>query len=109
MGLYLTSSPVAPLNKEFVETASPLWLVSSSFIDGRFNCNLFNSTDITVNESPRVTFCDLEIYVSDVPTEHLETFDVRLREALGRIADTGLDMQRMNMVIERAKRKVRNF
>lgn len=56
-----------------------------------------------------MTFCDLELYVASIPTERLETLDVLLREALCRIADDGLDMQRMQMVIEREKRKVSTF
>ena len=32
LGTYLTSSSVAPLNKEYIETESPLWYELSSFI-----------------------------------------------------------------------------
>lgn len=65
-----------------------------------------NSTDISLTENTRVTFCDLELYAASIPTEHLHTFDVLLRDELRRIADSGLDMQRMRMVIERERRKV---
>ncbi|KAF8527970.1 Metalloenzyme, LuxS/M16 peptidase-like protein [Hysterangium stoloniferum] len=84
---YLTSSPVAPLNKEFVEIASPL------------------CTDISINENTRATFCDIEMYATSVPTDHLVNFDVQLKDALKRIADGGLDMKRMTMVLDRERRK----
>ena len=32
LGTYLTSSAVAPLNKEYIETESPLWYEPSSFV-----------------------------------------------------------------------------
>ncbi|KAF8592090.1 hypothetical protein K439DRAFT_1401667 [Ramaria rubella] len=84
---YLTSSPVAPLNKEFVEIVSPL------------------CTGISIYENTRVTFCDLELYAASVPAEQLQTFDLRLKGVLRCIADAGLNMQRMQMILERDKRK----
>lgn len=47
------------------------------------------------------------MYVGSIPTEHLDTFDEKLKASLKRIADDGLDMKRMAMVISRDKRKVR--
>jgi Zn-dependent M16 (insulinase) family peptidase len=32
LGLYLTSSTVAPLNKEYVEIESPLWYLFASIV-----------------------------------------------------------------------------
>ncbi|GJJ09486.1 hypothetical protein Clacol_003709 [Clathrus columnatus] len=84
---YLTSSPVAPLNKEFIETSTPL------------------CTDISIVENPRVKFCDLDIYASSVPTDRLSEFDVRLRKTLKEIADKSVDMVRMQLVIDRERRQ----
>jgi hypothetical protein len=70
---------------------------------------LSNSTDISLTENTRVTFCDLELYAASIPTERLHLFDVQLRDALRRIVDSGIDMQRMRMVIERERRKVCAF
>jgi hypothetical protein len=53
-----------------------------------------------------MAFCDLELYAASVPTQSLQTLDGLFRDALRRIASSGLDMQRMRMVIEREKRKV---
>lgn len=36
LGTYLTSSAVAPLNKEYVETESPLWYVYFSYLSEDF-------------------------------------------------------------------------
>jgi hypothetical protein len=50
---------------------------------------------------------DLPIYIGSVPTEHLDTFDEKLRDSLKRIAQEGFDMTRMAMVISRDERQVR--
>ncbi|KII93562.1 hypothetical protein PLICRDRAFT_49603 [Plicaturopsis crispa FD-325 SS-3] len=88
LGTYLTSSPVAPLNKEYVETESPL------------------CTYIYFSEDTRATLVDLPIYIGSVPTEHLDTFDAKLKKSLQKVADDGLDMSRMAMVINRDERQL---
>ncbi|KAI0036602.1 Metalloenzyme, LuxS/M16 peptidase-like protein [Vararia minispora EC-137] len=90
LGTYFTSSPTAPLNKEYIETENPL------------------CTYIYFNEDARATRNDLFIYVGSVPTEHLDTFDLKLHESLKRIAREGIDMERMRMVIDRDERQVRS-
>ncbi|KAL6304310.1 Metalloenzyme, LuxS/M16 peptidase-like protein [Sparassis latifolia] len=90
LATYLTSSPVAPLNKEFVEIESPL------------------CTYIYFGEDTRATLVDLPVYVGSVPTEYLETFDEKIRASLKRIVDEGIDMQRMSMVINRDERQLRS-
>ncbi|KAI9060189.1 hypothetical protein FKP32DRAFT_1595582 [Trametes sanguinea] len=90
LGTYLTSSAVAPLNKEYVEIENPL------------------CTYIYFGEDTRATYVDLPVYVGSVPTEHLDTFDEKLRNSLRRIADEGLDMDRMAMVINRDERQLRS-
>jgi len=49
---------------------------------------------------------NLPIYITSVPTEHLATFNDRLKASLQKIAKDGLDMQRMVMVINRDERQV---
>ena len=56
-----------------------------------------------------MTFCDLNLSASSIRTEHLERFDVLLMESLCRIVDNGLDMQRMQMVIDQERRLVCTF
>ncbi|KAI0375392.1 hypothetical protein BV20DRAFT_960528 [Pilatotrama ljubarskyi] len=90
LGTYLTSSPVAPLNKEFVEIENPL------------------CTYIYFGEDTRATYVDLPVYVGSIPTEHLDTFDEKLKASLRRVADEGLDMERMAMVINRDERQLRS-
>ncbi|KAH9982380.1 Metalloenzyme, LuxS/M16 peptidase-like protein [Lactifluus volemus] len=90
LGSYLTSSATAPLNKEFIEIESPL------------------CTFIYVGEESRATLSDLMIYVGSVPTEHLNTFDVKLHESFRRIVREGIHVDRMSMVIDREERQFRS-
>ncbi|KAH9944050.1 Metalloenzyme, LuxS/M16 peptidase-like protein [Epithele typhae] len=90
LGDYLTSSPVAPLNKEYVEIENPM------------------CTYIYFSEDTRATSTDLPVYIGSVPTEHLDTFDEKLKASLKRIADTGIDMERMAMIIARDERQLRS-
>ncbi|TFK57173.1 hypothetical protein OE88DRAFT_1650788 [Heliocybe sulcata] len=90
LSTYLTSSPVAPLNKEYIETESPL------------------CTYIYFGEDTRATCVDLPIYIGSVPTEHIDTFGERLRTSFKRIAEKGFDMERMSMVINRDERQLRS-
>ncbi|KAE9411017.1 hypothetical protein BT96DRAFT_952834 [Gymnopus androsaceus JB14] len=87
---YLTSSAVAPLNKEYVEIESPL------------------CTYIYFSEETRATRVSLPIYIGSVPTEHLDTFDQKLKASLQRIVKEGIDMDRMAMVINREERQLRS-
>ncbi|KAK0478409.1 Metalloenzyme, LuxS/M16 peptidase-like protein [Armillaria novae-zelandiae] len=87
---YLTSSAVAPLNKEFVEIESPL------------------CTYIYFSEDIRASRVYLPIYVGSIPAEHLDTFDQKLKTTFKRIADEGIDMERMAMVINRDERQLRS-
>lgn len=100
---YLTSSPTAPLNKEFIEIESPFWYAlfppSKIVLTG---C----STYIYLGEENRATRSDLLIYVGSVPTEHLHTFDAKLHESFRRIVKDGVDLHRMQMVLDRDERQV---
>ncbi|KDR85083.1 hypothetical protein GALMADRAFT_233694 [Galerina marginata CBS 339.88] len=90
LGTYLTSSAVAPLNKEFVEIESPL-------------CSY-----IYFSEDARATCVDIPIYIGSIPTEHLSTFNEKLRSSLQKIVKDGIDMQRMTMVLSRDERQLRS-
>ncbi|THV04852.1 hypothetical protein K435DRAFT_774162 [Dendrothele bispora CBS 962.96] len=90
LGTYLTSSAVAPLNKEYVEIESPL------------------CTYIYFSEDTRATRVSLPIYIGSVPVAHLDTFDRKLKESLKRIVKQGIDMDRMQMVINRDERQLRS-
>jgi len=90
VGTYLTSSAVAPLNKEYIEVDNPL------------------CTYIYFGEDARATCVDLPIYVGSIPTEHLDSFDEKLKASLERVVSEGIDMQRMAMVINRDERQLRS-
>ncbi|THH28068.1 hypothetical protein EUX98_g6115 [Antrodiella citrinella] len=90
LGTYLTSSAVAPLNKEFIEIEEPL------------------CTYIYFGEDVAATRIDLPIYIGSVPTEHLDTFHEKLQACFKRIVEEGIDMKRMAMVIDRDERQLRS-
>ncbi|PSS37563.1 hypothetical protein PHLCEN_2v579 [Hermanssonia centrifuga] len=90
LGIYLTSSSASPLNKEFVEIESPL------------------CTYIYFEEREAATRGSLNVYIGSVPTEHLDTFDEKLRCSLQRVVKEGVDMDRMAMLIDRDERQLRS-
>lgn len=90
LATYLTSSPVAPLNKEYIEIESPL-------------CSY-----IYFSEDTRATMVDLPIYIGSVPVDELDNFDDKLIASFKRIASDGVDMTRMSMVINRDERQLRS-
>ena len=67
-----------------------------------------SSTYIYFYEDERATRGDLAIYVGSVPVEHLASFPHRLHASLARIADEGLDMERIALVINRDERQLRS-
>lgn len=90
LSTYLAGSAVAPLNKEYVEIENPL-------------CSY-----IYFSEDVRATRIDIPIYVGSVPTEHLDDFPAKLRSSLERIANEGLDMERMQVIINRDERQLKS-
>ncbi|KAF9044800.1 hypothetical protein BDZ89DRAFT_1191615 [Hymenopellis radicata] len=90
LSTYLTSSPVAPLNKEYVEVENPL------------------CTYIYFYQESRANHVELPIYVGSVPTEHLADFDQKLKSSLQKIVEAGIDMDRMQMLINRDERQLRS-
>ncbi|KAJ7254026.1 Metalloenzyme, LuxS/M16 peptidase-like protein [Mycena haematopus] len=95
IGTYLTSSAVAPLNKEYIEIDSPMWSLIL------YHLHLFRGG------YPRHAIY-LPIYVGSVPTELLDEFDSKLKASLRRIVVEGIDMERMAMVINRDERQLRS-
>lgn len=49
---------------------------------------------------------DMPVYIGSVPVEELDNFDQKLAASFRRIADDGIDMTRINMVINRDERQV---
>ncbi|KAH0590626.1 hypothetical protein H2248_000757 [Termitomyces sp. 'cryptogamus'] len=90
LGTYLTSSATAPLNKEYIEIEQPF-------------CGY-----IYFGENTCTTHVDLVTYIGSVPTEHLDKFDVKLRNSFQRIVKEGIDMERMAMVLNREERQLRS-
>ncbi|CED82231.1 cytoplasm protein [Phaffia rhodozyma] len=84
---YLTDSPIAPLNKEFVEIPEPLCT----------SIDLYTSNRVAVNE--------LAFYLSDVPAEQLDKMSGMVKKVLQNIVKEGIDMERMGMVFRREKRQ----
>ena len=66
------------------------------------------STHISFYGDDKATRGDLAIYVRSVPVEHLPSFPGKLRASLARIAEEGMDMGRMAMVISRDERQLRS-
>ncbi|ETW86965.1 Metallo peptidase M16 [Heterobasidion irregulare TC 32-1] len=90
MGSYLSGSTTAPLIKEFVEIDPPL-------------CSY-----IYFGEDTRATFSDLTIYIGDIATANLDTFDQRIMDSFKRIASEGIEMDRMSRVLNREQRQLLN-
>ena len=119
LGTYLTSSSAAPLNKEYVDIEKPMWYVAwcSGAQAGAHRSGLTFvflqfvkprcSTYISLSTSCVCATCiDLMVYAGAIPTEHLESFDTKLRASLARIADEGLDMERMARLLARDVQQV---
>lgn len=104
LGTYLTDSAVSPLAKEFVEIDEPACTGTHIPIPPMCShtLNLPAPTDIAFYASSDhpTTIC---AYLSSVPVEELDTLSDRLKKTLRRIADEGIDMSRMQSVLERQK------
>jgi hypothetical protein len=100
---------VAPLNKEYIETDSPLWFATSySLVIWSKSDPILHlsSTYIYFSENVRATRIDVPIYIGSIPTEHIDSFDEKFKASLQRIVDQGIDMERMSMVLNRDERQV---
>jgi Zn-dependent M16 (insulinase) family peptidase len=72
------------------------------------NERILISTYIYFGEDTRATAVDVPLYVGGIPTSEVDGFDGRLRGSLKRIADEGIDTERMRMVIDRDERQLRS-
>ncbi|EGF99466.1 zinc metalloprotease [Melampsora larici-populina 98AG31] len=88
LGTYLTDTAISPLAKKFIEIEDPL------------------CTDITFQPTDAEKTVT-SAYISSVPAEHLSDIGKKFNDALAHEADN-LDMQRMQMTIERGALKVAN-
>lgn len=67
---------------------------------------IFHSSYIYFGEDTRATFSDLTIYIGDIATANLDTFDQRIMDSFKRIASEGIEMDRMSRVLNREERQV---
>lgn len=66
------------------------------------------STYIYFEERDNATRNALNVYIGSVPTDQLDSFDGRLQNSLQQVAQEGLDMNRMRMIIDRDERQLRS-
>ncbi|EIW67501.1 hypothetical protein TREMEDRAFT_33585 [Tremella mesenterica DSM 1558] len=89
LGSYLTLTATAPLQKEFIEISKPY------------------ASYIGVSSEDRVNKNEISMYISDVPTKHLEELPKLILEKLRKIAEEeGVDEERMKLVLRQDKRKL---
>ncbi|SPO40740.1 related to Zn2+-dependent endopeptidase, insulinase superfamily [Pseudozyma flocculosa] len=88
LGTYLSDSPVSAIQKEFVERDDPLF------------------TDVYISSTEKAGADTLYAYFSSVPSEHLDEVDDKVVALLAKVADEGIDMDRMRMIIKRDSLKL---
>lgn len=88
VGTYLCDSAVSPVQHEFVERDDPL------------------CTDVYFGTTERAGANILTALFSGVPTSELDALDNKLHALLSRIADEGVSMPRMSMVLRRERQRV---
>lgn len=84
---YLTDSAISPLQKALVEIEDPY------------------ATDLGFDISDQLTTV-LNLGLSSVPTEKLNEVAPKVKEVLAGIVEAGVDMKRMEMILNREQRKV---
>lgn len=89
LGKYLTDSAVSVFSKELIEIPEPL------------------CTDIQFDVEEQLTNL-LSISANDIPVEHLKSFGEKVDHVLKKVVAEGIDMKRMQMIIERDELKVLN-
>ena len=65
-----------------------------------------HSSDISFSCEIRATHINLLIDISSVPTMNLDAFNEKLTASLKRIVESGIDMKRMAMLLNRDERQV---
>lgn len=88
IGTYLCDSAVSPVQHEFVERDDPL------------------CTDAYFGSTERAGATVLTALFSGVPAAELDSLDIKLYSLLLRIADEGVSMPRMQMVLRRERQRV---
>jgi Zn-dependent M16 (insulinase) family peptidase len=92
LGDYLTASATSPMQKAFIEIPKPF------------------ATSISFYASDRMNKNELQCYIADVPTKHLNNLGDMVKSKMAEIAKTqAIDMDRMGIVLRRDKRKLLNY
>lgn len=86
LGDYLSDSAVSILSQTFIEIEDPV------------------TTDINFDTSYQLP-CLLSIYFESVPVEHLDTLEERIFQVFHKVASGGIDMARMETVVEKQRNK----
>lgn len=68
--------------------------------------NATTSASIWLGETDRATKNDIDFVASSVPTEKLEAFDELVIDSLKKVVREGIDMAKIQVIIERERRKV---
>lgn len=87
LNAYLSDSAISPLQKELIEIDEP-WATNLGFA----------STDYSTSV--------LQLALSSVPTAKLDTVGEAVKDTLRRVLKSGIDMERMTMILNREQRKV---
>lgn len=89
LNTYLSDSAISPLQKALIEIEEPF------------------ATDVSFNSYDQLTTV-VQLSFSSVPTEKLQIVGEEARKVMQQIADEGVDMERMSMLLDREQRKVRS-
>lgn len=87
LNAYLSDSAISPLQRELIEIDEP-WATTLGFA----------STDYSTSV--------LQLALSSVPTAKLDTVGEAVKDTLRRVLKSGIDMERMTMILNREQRKV---
>lgn len=87
---YLSDSAISPLQKQLIEINDP-WATGLGL----------DSTDYST--------AILQLSLSSVPTARLDKVAEAVKDTLRRVLKTGIDMDRMTMILNREQRKVGTF
>ncbi|KDN42524.1 hypothetical protein K437DRAFT_269392 [Tilletiaria anomala UBC 951] len=88
LSTYLTENAVSPVQHAFVERDDPY------------------CTDVSFGSADKAGVTTLYAYFSSVPMERLDTLDGELVVLLNKVAEKGIDMDRMKTVIKRDRLKL---
>ncbi|KAK9896120.1 zinc metalloprotease [Cystobasidium minutum MCA 4210] len=89
LNAYLSDSSISPLQKELIEIEEP-WATSLGLVYTKYSTSV------------------LQLFLSSVPTPKLDHVQKAVKNALKRVLDSGIDVERMTMVLNREQRKLLN-